>query len=66
MTPPNTPTPQLERELAEARAEAARLREALQTVMDWSPQLSPWEADRYAERFRKDMDKARKVLEETK
>ena len=47
------------------RAKAAKLREALQSVMDWNPKVEYWERDETVARFEADMAKARKVLEET-
>ena len=47
------------------RAKAAKLRTALQTVMDWNPKLEYWERPETVARFEADMARARKVLEET-
>jgi len=48
------------------RAKAAKLREALQSVMDWNPKPEYWERPQTVARFEADMVKAREVLEETK
>lgn len=47
------------------RAKAAKLREALQSVMDWNPKPEYWERPETVARFEADMARARKVLEET-
>jgi len=47
------------------RAKAAKLRKALQSVMDWNPKPEYWERPEAASRFEADMARARKVLEET-
>ena len=46
------------------RAKAAKLREALQSVMDWNPKPEPTDRPQTVARFEADMAKARKVLEE--
>jgi hypothetical protein len=47
------------------RESATKLREALQSVMDWNPKPEYWERPEAVARFDADMAKARKVLEET-
>lgn len=47
------------------RAKAAKLRDALQSVMDWNPKSEYWERPEAVARFEADMARARKVLEET-
>ena len=46
------------------RAKAAKLREALQSVMDWNPKPEYWERPEVVARFEADMARAREVLEE--
>jgi len=46
------------------RFKAAKLREALQLVMDWNPRPEYWERPETVARFEADMAKARKILEE--
>lgn len=46
------------------RAKATKLRETLQSVMDWNPKPEYWERPETVARFEADMAKARKVLEE--
>lgn len=47
------------------RAKAAKLRAALQSVMDWNPKPEPTDRPQTVARFEADMEKARKILEET-
>jgi hypothetical protein len=48
------------------RAKAAKLREALQSVMDWNPKPEYWERPEAVARCEADMAMARRVLQETK
>jgi hypothetical protein len=45
--------------------ERNKLREALQSVMDWNPKPEPTDRPQTVARFEADVAKARKVLEET-
>ena len=42
-----------------------QLREALECLGDWNPKLEYWERPETVARFEADMEKARKILEET-
>ena len=55
----------LRHQLAAALCKAAKLRKALQSVMDWNPKPEYWERPETVVRFEVDMAKAREVLEET-
>ena len=48
------------------RAKAAKLREALQSVMDWNPKPEYWERPEAVARFEADKARAREVLRETR
>lgn len=45
--------------------ERIQLREALECLVDWNPKCEYWERPETVVRFEADMEKARKILEET-
>jgi hypothetical protein len=46
------------------RERATKLRQALQSVMDWNPKPEYWERPEVVARFEADMARAREVLRE--
>lgn len=52
-------------EMERLKRERDEVREALQSVMDWNPKPEPTDRPQTVARFEADMEKARKVLEET-
>ena len=56
----------LRHQLGAALCKAAKLREALQSVMDWNPKPEYWERPETVARFEADMARAREVLRETR